>query len=44
MWEILKPSAAEIVFLLELDRAYPLLTVAQFRDALLVGREIAASS
>ncbi|HUT25228.1 MAG TPA: hypothetical protein VM492_12855, partial [Sumerlaeia bacterium] len=40
MWNILKPGATELVFLIELDRKLPLLTADQFRDALLVGREI----
>ena len=40
VWNIMKPTHEEVIFLIELDKAFPLLTVEQFRDALLVGREI----
>jgi transcriptional regulator with XRE-family HTH domain len=43
IWRIMKPTHKELIFLVELDKAFPLLTVEQFRDALLVGREIASA-
>jgi DNA-binding XRE family transcriptional regulator len=39
-WEIFHPTSTEIVFLAELDKVYPLISVRQFREAMLVAREI----
>lgn len=43
IWGILKPTVDEPVFLIDLDRQIPLLTLEQFRDALLVGRNVQQS-
>jgi transcriptional regulator with XRE-family HTH domain len=40
IWEIFKPTVEELVFLIELDKAFPRITVAQFREAMIVARQI----
>ncbi|MFP4382112.1 MAG: helix-turn-helix domain-containing protein [Candidatus Sumerlaeia bacterium] len=40
VWEIMKPTLEEVVFLIEIDQWMPRLTVDQFRDLLIVARAI----
>lgn len=40
MWGIFKPNCDELTFLIELDNNYPRITLAQFREAMIVARQI----
>jgi len=40
MWSIFKPTSKEILFLIELDKAFPLIALRQFREAMIVARQI----
>lgn len=40
MWDIFKPSSKELLFLIELDKAFPLISLRQFREAMIVARQI----
>jgi DNA-binding XRE family transcriptional regulator len=44
MWNIFKPTAKELVFLVELDRLSPLISLRQFREAMIAAREIQGTS
>lgn len=40
MWTIFKPTSRELLFLIELDKAFPLISLRQFREAMIVSRQI----
>lgn len=40
MWTIFKPNSKELLFLVELDKAFPLISLLQFREAMIVARQI----
>lgn len=44
IWKILQLSADEMEFLIDLDRRYPRISIEQFREAVLCGREIQAEN
>jgi len=40
MWNIFKPTSKELLFLIELDKTYTLISLRQFREAMIVARQI----
>ncbi len=40
MWKVFKPTAKELKFLIEVDQVLPNLSITQYRDLMLVAREI----
>ena len=40
MWGIFRPTSKELVFLVELDKTYPLVSMVAFREAMVIAREV----
>ena len=40
MWSIFKPTSKELLFLVDLDKTFPLISLLQFREAMIVARQI----